>query len=1013
MYSPPDSPVNKPYTTLLRPRKLGALVFVAAALIATFFVVESERGRQSHERLLVTGLVTNRAHHLQDYISQTLSASYALAALVEVGQGDVPNFDQLAAQLLPHYPGASEFALAPNGVLQHIVPLAGNEKALGLDVLSSPSQKAEASLSRATGQLTVAGPLDLVQGGQGLVGRLPIFLGAEAGGRQFWGFSEVVMRLPAALRPAQLSELSADGYRYALWRRNPETGARQVIESSPGVPVDPIEVDVRLPNGEWTLSVAPDHGWIDPFAVARKAAVGLIVAFLSGYLANLLLAQRARGNELEQLVAQRSADIKLAKDRLKALLDAIPDPVWLKDTHGVYLSCNPQFERYFGAPEADIVGHTDYEFVDRELADSFREADRKAMEADKPCANERWLTFARDGYRGLFETIKAPMRRADGTITGVVGIARDVTARYRARRAARLTQARLRVALQATRIAIWDWDIKHDRWYASREYYTVLGYRPEVQAGDREVWMERVHPEDRARVAATVEAAKSAVSQLYEYEARIRGADGSYRWMSVRGKAVERDSNGRATRMLGVRIDVTDKKLAEEHIEHLAHYDTLTGLPNRTLLSERIAASIASARSQQGQLALLVLDIDKLKNINDTFGQTIGDELLVEFGKRIESLAAEGDSVGRVDSDTFVMMVSGAKSTQASRKAQRLFDTLSIPFRIRGLELSVSAAVGIALFPTHGADFEALLKCGNTAMHRAKQNGRNQYVFFAEDMQARSSRNQQLEIALGHAIERGELQLHYQPQVSLSDGRLTGAEALLRWNNPELGSVSPAEFIPIIEDSGQIVQIGTWALRTAATQLSQWRVRGLLRFSMAVNLSSAQFRHPNLAGLIGKILHETSLEAGSLYLELTERVAMDDPLGAIAIMSELHDLGVRIAIDDFGTGYSSLSYLKRFRAHKLKIDQSFVRDLAHDPDDQAIVKAIINLAGSLGIETIAEGVETLPQLDFLQKHGCQEAQGFYFSQPLPADQFTAFLRDAGHFEEESSSTRMGTRVNRP
>ena len=624
------------------------------------------------------------------------------------------------------------------------------------------------------------------------------------------------------------------------------------------------------------------------------------------------------------------------------------------------------------------------------------------MEADQPRANEAWLTFARDGYRGFFETIKAPMRSADGAVIGVVGIARDVTARYRAQKAAKLTKTRLSVAFQATRIAIWDWDIKRDRWYASREYYTGLGYRPELQAGDRDVWLERVHPEDRTRVRAAIEGARNSVPELYEYEARLRCSDGSYRWMSVRGKTVERDSNGRATRMLGVRIDITDKKRAEEHIQHLAHYDTLTGLPNRTLLSERIATSISLAQNQRGYLALLVLDIDKLKNINDTFGQAIGDELLVEVARRVGSLAGDDDIVGRADSDTFVMMLSGAKTTRATRTAQRLLDTLSTPFRIRGLELNVTSTIGIALFPTHGPDFETLLKCANTAMHRAKHNGRNHYVFFTEEMQTRSARNQLLEIALRHAVDRGELQLHYQPQMSLSDGRITGAEALLRWNNPDLGSVSPAEFIPIIEDSGQIVQIGTWVLRTAATQLRHWLSAGLLPFSIAVNLSSAQFRHPNLPGLIGKILSETGLEAGCLELELTERVAMDDPLGAIAIMNELHELGVRIAIDDFGTGYSSLSYLKRFRAHKLKIDQSFVRDLAHDPDDQAIVKAIISLAGSLGIDTIAEGVETLPQLNFLQRHGCQEAQGFYFSQPLPADRFTAFLREAGHVKVASA-----------
>lgn len=1011
MVSSPGSPAKERNTTSIRPGTLGAVVFVVAALIATVIVVESDRARQRHERLIVAGLVTDRAHHLQSYITQALSATYALAALVEVGRGEVPNFELIATQLLPLYPGASEMLLAPDGVIRHVVPLSGNEKALGLDLLSYPSQKTEASIARASGQLTTAGPLELVQGGQALAGRLPVFL-ADAGGKPgFWGFTEVVMRLPEALRPAKLSELSTGGYRYELWRRDPQTGTRQIIEASQSVPIDPIEVSVVVPNGTWMLSVAPEHGWSDPAAVSLEAAVGLMVSFLSAYLANLLLVQRARRSELEQLITQRSADIKSAKDRLKALLDAIPDLVWLKDINGIYLSCNSQFERYFDAPEADIVGRTDYEFVDAQLADFFRENDRKAMEADQPRANEEWLTFARDGYRGFFETIKAPMRSADGAVIGVVGIARDVTARYRAERAAKLTKTRLSVALQATQIAIWDWDIKRDRWYASREYYTCLGYSPQFQAGDREVWLERVHPEDRPRVRAAIEGARSGSPQLYEYEARLRSADGSYRWMSVRGKTVERDGNGRATRMLGVRFDITDKKRAEEHIQHLAHYDTLTGLPNRTLLSERIATSISLARNQR-YLALLVLDIDKFENINDTFGQTIGDELLVEVAKRVGSLARADDIVGRADGDTFVMMLSGAKSSHAIRTAQRLLDTLSTPFRIRELELIVTSTIGIALFPAHGADFETLFKCANTAMHRAKYNGRNHYVFFTEEMQTRSARNQLLEIALRHAIDRGELQLHYQPQISLSDGRLTGAEALLRWNNPELGSVSPAEFIPIIEDSGQIVQIGTWVLRTAAAQLRHWFAAGVLPFSLAVNLSSAQFRHPNLPGLIGKILNETGLEARYLELELTERVAMDDPLGAITIMNELHELGVRIAIDDFGTGYSSLNYLKRFRAHKLKVDQSFVRDLAHDLDDQAIVKAIINLAGSLGIDTIAEGVETLPQVDFLQRHGCQEAQGFYFSKPLSADQFTAFLREAGHVKEASSTWSMEKSVGR-
>ena len=790
------------------------------------------------------------------------------------------------------------------------------------------------------------------------------------------------MRLPDALEPARLSQLSADGTVMSCGgstRRPARSRSSRLLQR---VLVDPVETSVQVPNGTWTLSVEPVRGWGNPVGVTLEATVGLIIAFLSAQLANLLQAQRARRSELELLVGQRTADIKTAKDQLKSLLDAIPDPVWLKDADGVFLSCNPQVERYFNTAEPDIVGRTDYDLLDPRLADTFRDNDRKAMEADRPRANEEWLTFARDGYRGLFETIKTPIHGPDGKVTGVLGIARDITARYRAERAAKLSKTRLSIALQATQIAIWDWDIRRDRWYASRELLHGLGYEPEPRLGDREVWLERVHPDDRARVRRIIEAAISGAPHLYEYEAALAIIRRRYRWMSVRGKTVQRDRKGSAVRMLGVRMDITDRKHAEERIRRLAHYDTLTGLPNRTLLNERMSKDIALAESERQPMAVLILDIDKFKNINDTFGQMIGDALLVEVGKRLQSLAREGDTVARVSGDTFVMVLLGAKTTRTTRMAQRVLDVLSTPFSIRELELVVTPTIGVAMYPAHGTDFDTLIKSADTAMHRAKHGGRNQYVFFTEEMQARAARNQVLESALRHAVERNELQLHYQPQISLSDNRITGAEALLRWHNPDLGHVSPAEFIPIIEDSGQIVEIGTWVLRTAATQLHDWLSTGVTAFSLAVNISSAQFRHPNLPGLIGKILDETGLDPGTLELELTEGVAMDDPLAAIAIMNELHDLGVRISIDDFGTGYSSLSYLKRFRVHKLKIDQTFVRDVADDADDQAIVKAIINLANSLGIDTIAEGVETLPNSPSCAATGAGKPRGSSSASPF-------------------------------
>ena len=979
-----------------RLRFVSVAVLVLAVVMAAIVIFESESARRQHERVLVDGLAKDYARHLEAYIDRALSASAALAALVEVSQGDIPNFDDVASRLLLLYPGASELVLAPGGTIRHIAPLQGNEQALGLDLLSYPTQRTEASVARDTGRLTLAGPLDLVQGGQALAGRLPVYLKSMEG-ESFWGFTEVVMRLPDALAPAQLSRLPAQGYLYRLWRVPPQSRSEQSIAtSSSGTPLDPVEEAVHVPNGTWTLSVAPARGWGDPLGVSLKAAVGLIVALLSGYLTEVLLELKTRRRELEALLAQRAADVSVVKERLKATLDAIPDLVWLKDADGRFLSCNPQLEKYFGAAEAQIVGRTDYDFVDRQLADFFRENDRKAVEVNRSRANEEWLTFATDGYRGLFETVKTPMRDRGGQLIGVLGIARDITARYRAEKAAKVSRTRLRVALQATQIAIWEWDIKRDRWYASRVYYTGLGYTPGAGRGNTEVWMERVHPEDRPRVRATIEAVLRGDSEVYEYEARLRHSDGSYRWTSARGKATAHDSQGKATRMVGVRMDITDKKKAEERIQRLAHYDTLTALPNRALLTERMSDVITLALAGRESLAVLVLDIDKFKNINDTFGHSIGDELLLEVAKRIQSLAREEDMVARIGGDTFVMVLSGAKAQQAARTAQRLLDSMSTPFRTRQLEFVVTPSIGIALFPTHGMDLDALLKCADAAMHRAKSRGRNHFVFFTEDMQVRSARNLVIENTLRHAIDRGELYLHYQPQISLADGCITGAEALLRWTNPDLGTVSPAEFIPITEDSGQILQIGTWVLRSAATQLRDWLAAGLDPFTLAINLSSVQFRHPNLPGLIRKILLETDLKPSYLELELTERVAMDDPAGAITIMNELHELGVRISIDDFGTGYSSLNYLKRFRAYKLKIDQSFVRGLDSDPEDQAIVKAIINLAGSLGMETIAEGVETAAQAAFLQSHGCHKAQGFHFSHPLPADEFAALARNPTH-----------------
>jgi predicted signal transduction protein with EAL and GGDEF domain len=366
--------------------------------------------------------------------------------------------------------------------------------------------------------------------------------------------------------------------------------------------------------------------------------------------------------------------------------------------------------------------------------------------------------------------------------------------------------------------------------------------------------------------------------------------------------------------------------------------------------------------------------------------------LLIEIAKRLKSALREEDTVSRLGGDEFILLLPGTDADGAAHVAEKILETVAQLCRIEQHELVVTPSIGIAMYPNDGKDFETLSQCADVAMYRAKHDGRNNYKFFTAEMQTHSARTLQLESALRHALVRDELSLRFQPQISMQDGRIIGAEALLRWQHPGLGMVSPAEFIPIAESSGQILQIGEWVLRTAARQMKSWMDGGMVPMIIAVNLSAVQFRHPNLPEMVTQILESVKLPAQYLELELTEGVAMHDPLGAIATMGNLHERGIRMSIDDFGTGYSSLSYLKRFKVYKLKIDQSFVRDITDDPEDKAIVSAIISLANSLGLKTIAEGVETEGQLAYLREQDCNEVQGYYFSKPLPAEQFEAFVR---------------------
>ncbi|HEY0376346.1 MAG TPA: EAL domain-containing protein [Pyrinomonadaceae bacterium] len=490
---------------------------------------------------------------------------------------------------------------------------------------------------------------------------------------------------------------------------------------------------------------------------------------------------------------------------------------------------------------------------------------------------------------------------------------------------------------------------------------------------------------------AGFEEALSGRKPVVGYETRRPRKDGSVVDVNVWTTAL-RDQQSEVSGIMAMVADITERKAAEAKINYLAYHDTLTGLPNRVSFEERLTESVAHAGRARGRLAVMFLSLDRFKKFNDTLGHVIGDRLLRNVAERLTVAVRDGDTVARFGSDEFAFLltrIEGADDgARAAREFQRVLDPL---FVVEGHELYVTASIGISVHPEDGADAQELLKSAGSALYRAKQSGGNNYQFYTADMNERALHRLALENKLRWAIDRGEFRVYYQPQVSIGTGRVTGMEALVRWQHPEMGLVSPAEFIPLAEDTGLISPIGEWVLRTACAQARVWRDEGFEGLRVGVNLSPRQFQQPDLAPMVARLLKETGLDAASLELEVTESSVMKNAESSVRTLAELKAMGIKIAVDDFGSGYSSLSYLKSLPIDVLKIDQSFVRDMTADPKDAAIVMAIIQLAHSLQLEVKAEGVETEEQLRFLSLLRCDAMQGYLFCKPLPADAFEQLL----------------------
>lgn len=594
------------------------------------------------------------------------------------------------------------------------------------------------------------------------------------------------------------------------------------------------------------------------------------------------------------------------------------------------------------------------------------------------------------GTRRWLETYATPMRNANGNITSLLGVTRDITERKKSEN----KLLRLSQTIEQSPNAVVIMDVQAKIEYVNATFVTNAGYSADEVIGKNlrflksDITPHAVYKEMWACLAS---------GQAWHGELTNRRKDGTEYIDSINIAPVI-DSGGRTTHYIAIEDDISEQKRNKERISYLANFDSLTGLPNRIQMDDHMRYTLSFAKRNEEIFAVMFLDLDHFKNINDTLGHSIGDVLLIELSKRLTAVLREEDTVSRMGGDEFVLLLPNSDVNGATQVAQKLLEAIARPFPLEDYSLSVTASIGIALYPADGSDIETLSKNSDAAMYRAKQEGRNGYYFFTQEMQKNSQRNLELSNALHTALERNEFHLVYQPQLSAQDCNVIGAEALIRWEHPQLGSISPAEFIPIAEGNGMILSIGEWVLRTAISQAKSWIMQGFSPIIMAINLSAVQFRHPNLPDMITSILEEADLPHEYLELELTEGIAMYNPQAAIATMNDLHKRGIRMSIDDFGTGYSALAYLKKFNIYKLKIDQSFVRDISTDAEDKAIVSAIIHMARSLGLTTIAEGVETIEQLKYLQEQECDEIQGYYYSKPLLPEMFETFYAEHQHIE---------------
>ena len=996
-----------------RAPRAAAATFAAMLVLGAFIASLHARQEEANHQKLATALAASQAEALQQELYRAVSATDALAAVVQQSGGVPANFEAVARDLLTRYSGVSALQLAPGGVVRHSVPVTGHEKALGHDLLADPKRNKEAFLAVQRRRLTIAGPFDLMQGGTAVVGRLPIF---ESGPpERFRGFATAIIRIDDLLSAGSLPELRARGFDYELWRVHPDTRERHVFASSQrATPLPaPVTHEFDVPNGRWSLSVAPRDGWTERSELAWYVALTLLGAFGAAALAwtiarqpelleltvaartteigNALMLLEGTNLLLEREIRQHTQtqdELAASNERFRNLVEATSDWVWEVNAQAEYTYVSPKIRDLLGYEPQEVLGRTPFDLMPPAEAERVRQAFGAIAAGHAPFAMLVNTNRHKDGRAVVLETSGIPIFDAAGAFKGYRGIDRDVTHRVSSEERIR----KLSRVVEQTANAVMITDVAGRIEYVNPKFCEITGYDAEEVTGRNPRFLKS--GEQPPEVYAEMwEALKTGRPWMGEFHNRRK--DGAFFWCLQSVSSI-RNEREEITHFVSVMEDIGSRKHAESTIRRLAYYDTLTGLPNRRLFMDRFGLAVAGAQRKGGSIALLYLDVDRLKNVNDSLGHAVGDAIIRTVGERVSHIVRKEDTVARLEGDEFAVLVSGVQDTHdAAHIVEQLAQALRKPINARGHELFATCSIGVALYPQDGTDIDQLNRNADIALHQAKAQG-DGYRFFTSDMNAKVDAYLSLENQLRRAVEQEEFDLDLQPQVSLATGGISGAEALLRWRHPERGLVPTAHFIHLAEETGLIVPIGRWMMRetcrvAAASPEKAWRV--------SVNVSARQFRESEaLIRTVEEALGASGLTPARLELELTESALMEHPHEAIDTMNRLAAMGLTLAIDDFGTGYSSLAYLKQMPVGVLKIDGSFVRGVGAVGEDRAIVKAVIALSRELSLKTIAEGVETRAQLAVLRELGCDEVQGFLFSRPVTREAFARLVESGSPIE---------------